>query len=193
MRALFRLVGTLLIFAAIAGFGLELSNALESGHYAFIPLGEVWADLHANSLVGLQAAIEQGSPGLWQDVVLPILFWPVWAAPLGLGLILRLIGRRTRPRTTASGRAQIQRLVGLLQNTDIAALRRQLRAKAAASTPKSARAATPSQPSTKQGGAPNVAAKARPSGGSPVSRPGSHQTATGPQARRSGPTVVRGS
>ena len=188
MRALFRLLSTICFFAALAGFGLEVSNAIEIGRYEFIPLGQVWAEINANSLIGLQTGIEGTWPHLWRDIVLPILLGPVWAAPLGLWFLLRLLGRRPGPKSRSRQPERAKRLLGALQNADVAALQRQLQARVAKATPQAAPPQVPAAP-TKQGNAP-VARTARRSA-APVHRVARHSADAAGLPRRSGPTVVR--
>lgn len=58
------------------------------------PLGNLWASIDSNSLVGLGSLIENHvDPDLWVDVVLPVLEWPAWLLPAVLGLILVLATR----------------------------------------------------------------------------------------------------
>lgn len=187
MRALFRLLGNILLLAALAGFGLEVSNALEIERYEFIPLGQVWAEIHANSLVGLQTGVEAAWPWLWREIVLPILLWPVWAAPLGLGFLLRLIGRRPRARANRQQRERLARLMGALQNTDMSALRRQLLAKQASGAAAPAEAPTASPPKRSDASV----TKTGPRTSSPVNRIAKHSADVSGLPRRSGPTVTR--
>ena len=56
--------------------------------------GALWASINPNSLVGLQSLIENKiDPDLWVDIVLPMLEWPAWVIPGGLGIILVLLAR----------------------------------------------------------------------------------------------------
>lgn len=56
--------------------------------------GALWASINPNSLVGLQSLIENKiDPDLWVDIVLPMLEWPAWVIPGGLGFILLMLAR----------------------------------------------------------------------------------------------------
>jgi len=188
MTALFRLAGTILILAAIAGFGLEVVNAIEAERYEFIPLGEVWAKLDPSSLIGMQDGLLSGWPWLWRTIVLPALLAPVWVAPLVVGLFFRLIGRKRRPRVQGQPSASMRRLMGALQNVDIVALRRQM--KTAAAPAKAATKTVPVRAAGHAGAAPIIKASPLPAA-SPVRRTAASPVA-GPSApRRSGPTVTR--
>ena len=188
MRPLFRLLATICFFAALAGFGLEVSNAVEIDRYEFIPLGEVWADINANSLIGLQTGVEAAWPWLWREIVVPILLGPVWAAPLGLWFLLRLLGRRPGPKSRSRQPERVRRLLSALQNTDVAALQRQLQARVAKVTPQAPSPQVPAAP-TKQGNAP--VARTAPRSAAPVHRVARHSADAAGLPRRSGPTVVR--
>ena len=86
--------GALVLGAAALGlalFGIGPSTA------------RIWAQLHANSLVGLQGIVDRtldpdpGNPTIWFDQVLPILagsvFYPVAAVLAILGLAILVMSR----------------------------------------------------------------------------------------------------
>ena len=179
MRWLFRLAGSLLILGGFAALAFEIWSATQALAYRLIPLGELWASLHANSLVGLQTGVEVAFPLLWWDVVLPILLWPAWSVLLGLGLIFRLIGlRRGAPRQRLPAR-EVVRLVQELSTRRTAA---RARPAATPGTPADAVAEPrPAQPS----GAARAPAQ-------PVARTRASGAASAAPRRKSGPTVVRG-
>lgn len=84
MRRILTGLGALLLIAAVV---LALRDAGQAA-------GELWASIDPNSLVGLGALIENRiDPDLWVDVVLPMLTWPAWVIPGGLGVILILLAR----------------------------------------------------------------------------------------------------
>ncbi len=97
-----RIIGWLLAALALAVLGWEIAASIGAGHYAFMALGSIWAEINANSLVGFNALIEQRiSPGVWLDVVLPVLRAPGWLV-FGLpALILVLACRRRRRRRSS--------------------------------------------------------------------------------------------
>ena len=79
--------------AAVAEFLTMLQGAPTT-----LSLGAIWFRIHANSLVGFQALIEQGlTPALWPPVQW-LLTLPAWLvlAPPGLALVLLC-----RPRARA--------------------------------------------------------------------------------------------
>jgi hypothetical protein len=87
-------VGLLVAGAAVAV--AELLTMLQ-GAASTLSIGAIWFRIHANSLVGFQALIEQGlTPLLWPPVqwLLTLPAWLVLAPP---GLLLVSLGRdRTR-------------------------------------------------------------------------------------------------
>ena len=105
MRALSwvgRAVGWLLILAALAAVGRDFFAWLDTGTWASVPFGQVWFDLHKDSLLLLQPALERHvSPFLWDPVMTTILEAPAWAVFLVPGVILLLLGslrRRSKMR-----------------------------------------------------------------------------------------------
>jgi len=75
-----RVIGSILLLAAIAAAGYEAFTAFEAGSWRSIALGEIWFKLHAASLNGAQAGIQRYiSPFLWEPVITTVLLWPGWA------------------------------------------------------------------------------------------------------------------
>ena len=98
------LLAALLANLAIAGAVAALAGGKS--------VAETWFALDANSLVGLQALVEQrldpnpADPTVYFDVVLPVLETPLWLAVLvvlvvldlvPLALVMRRAGRRREP------------------------------------------------------------------------------------------------
>lgn len=79
-----RLVGVLLLILAILAIAF------------FGPGGTLGAVIHAASpalLNTLQAGIQRHlAPGLWNNLVLPILLTPAWLPPLLAGVVFFLVG-----------------------------------------------------------------------------------------------------
>ena len=101
---LFRILAWLLFAGAVFSAGLDGLSWAESGEYAPIPVGQVWAAIHQESLTALEPALARLAPAaLWDDAVFPVLMAPAWmvAAAAGLGLWVlarpRLPRRRRRP------------------------------------------------------------------------------------------------
>ncbi len=92
-----RTLGWLLLFGALVAVVIEMFKFVESGVYAVAALGEIWSNIHTNSLVGFGAFVEKSiSPSLWINVIVPLLSLPAWLV-LGLpGAVLLLIFRRRK-------------------------------------------------------------------------------------------------
>lgn len=105
MRVLYwliRAIAWLLILAAVAvavrdGFAWLDTRAWES-----VPFGQVWFDLHKDSLLLVQPALERHvSAFLWDPVMTTILEAPAWLVFGAPGIVLLLLGslrRRGRSR-----------------------------------------------------------------------------------------------
>lgn len=92
-----RIVASLLLLAALGLFAYEIVGAISGGGYDLVAGGKLWAEIHANSLIGFQALIEKNiSPWLWGEIVLPILLGPAWATAAVPGLLLALVCRKRR-------------------------------------------------------------------------------------------------
>lgn len=94
-----RIVAGLLLLAALGLFAYEIVGAISGGGYDLIAGGELWASIHANSLVGFGALIEKNiSPWLWGEIIVPILLAPAWAIAVVPGLVLAILCRRRRKK-----------------------------------------------------------------------------------------------
>ncbi len=80
------------LFLALGIWCFELFNMILEGNYRFISTGELWASIDKNSLVGLQALIENNTwYWLWWKIIFPLLTLPAWVIPLILGLCALII------------------------------------------------------------------------------------------------------
>ena len=96
---LLRVLGSILLACALwfgARDGLAL---LELGTFDPTPLGQVWADIHRDSLLLLEPGIVRHvHPALWEWIVFPLLQTPaalIFAIP---GVALALAARSQTPR-----------------------------------------------------------------------------------------------
>lgn len=100
MRALgwlSRAIGWLLVLAALAAVGRDGFAWLDTGVWNSVPFGQVWFDLHKDSLLLVQPALERHvAPFLWDPVMTTILEAPAWVVFLVPGVILLLLGRLRR-------------------------------------------------------------------------------------------------
>lgn len=94
MRALFYVLGIILLVTAGACAVAELLHMTAGSGYQPVSLGSIWFNIHANSLVGFQALVEkQISPAVWSPIQF-MLEWPAWLVLAPLGLILAIACRR---------------------------------------------------------------------------------------------------
>jgi hypothetical protein len=89
MRRLGYGLGVVLLIAG-AAIGLAELLTILQGSPSTLSLGAMWYRIHANSLVGFQARIEQGlSPEVWPPIQW-VLTIPSWLILVPLGLVLLL-------------------------------------------------------------------------------------------------------
>lgn len=97
LRLALRLLGAVLVLAALWPLARETAAVLLGADHAFIPLGQLWFELDPASLNMAQAGIQRHiAPALWEDVIQPLLTWPAWPTLLVAGLVLILAGRARR-------------------------------------------------------------------------------------------------
>jgi hypothetical protein len=102
IRFVLVLLGVAALLVAGAALAAEILTFAADGKLFAKPLGKIWFDLHKNSLLLLQPAIERYlHPWLWGGIVQPLLE-RVPLATTGafgvLGLVLIGLGRRGRRR-----------------------------------------------------------------------------------------------
>ncbi|MSP84127.1 MAG: hypothetical protein EXQ94_14795 [Alphaproteobacteria bacterium] len=95
-----QIIGWVLLIAAVTVLAIDVVPSLGEAPFIATSVGEAWASVNANSLVGFGAIVENRvDPDLWTEVILPILVWPL-AAVLGVpGLVLVILCRSRRGRT----------------------------------------------------------------------------------------------
>ena len=72
-----RWLGGLLLIAALAALARDAWMRLEIGSFALTSAGQLWFDLHKNSLQLLEPALVRHVwPPLWDPVAITILQWP---------------------------------------------------------------------------------------------------------------------
>jgi hypothetical protein len=98
MRALVRLLGLIVLAAALGLAGYDTRSSFADGAIHTTKFGDVWFALHPNSLLLLQPAIERHvAVWLWDPVMLSILTAPTWLVLGVIGIILILLGRKKKP------------------------------------------------------------------------------------------------
>jgi hypothetical protein len=97
-----RVIVLLLLACALAAFGRDVYAFLDRGELGLTPLGQIWFELHSNSLQLLEPAIVRHvHPFVWEWLVFPLLQQPAVPVFLALALLVqiarwRLARRRAR-------------------------------------------------------------------------------------------------
>jgi len=90
-----RLIGWIAILAAVFVAIWDGVTWQQTGTYPFSPGGQVWYQIHPDSLNLLQAGVQRHmSPEIWDLAFQPVLLWPAIATLSGVGLILLVLFRR---------------------------------------------------------------------------------------------------
>jgi len=97
IRFVFRSLGLLLVAAAFFFFVYDGTQWIANGKFSFTSIQDIWTQVHQNSFLLLQPAIEPRFPWLWQNVVQRLLQQPIWAVLTVIGAILMLLGRKKKP------------------------------------------------------------------------------------------------
>ena len=94
-----RIIGALLILAALAAAGVELAQWISSGTYKSVTLGGLWYMVHRASLNASQAGIQRYvAPWLWDPGIVWLLVQPAWAITGLPGAVLLWLGRPKKKR-----------------------------------------------------------------------------------------------
>jgi len=94
-----RVIGWLLIVAALFALGWDIFLWIHNGRMAFTPTGAAWYHVSPGTLNLLQAVIERHIwKTLWNPLILTVLLQPLWLV-LGIpGLLLAFIARARKRR-----------------------------------------------------------------------------------------------
>jgi hypothetical protein len=94
-----RVVGWLLLLAALLALGWDVFSWIQSGHWHATPTGKAWYEISPASLNLMQAVIERHVwKTLWDPIILTVLLQPLWLV-LGLpGLLLAFLARSRKRR-----------------------------------------------------------------------------------------------
>ena len=78
--------------AALRAFFDGQIASLNETEFTFLPIGQVWFNFDRGTLLGLQPGIERYlSPVIWENMVGPMLLWPMAVALFGAGLFFTAI------------------------------------------------------------------------------------------------------
>jgi hypothetical protein len=99
IRFVFRFFGLLLLAAGFIFLVYDGTRSIADQTLNITSVGYVWSNIHQNSLLLLQPAIERHvTPWLWQGVIQPYVLEQPVALVLGiLGALLILLGRKRKP------------------------------------------------------------------------------------------------
>ena len=78
----------------------DILHYVETDGYAAIVVGELWSDLHFDSLQLAQAVVQRYlHPALWDPAIVWVLLLPVWLVFAVPGLALSILCRKRRRRS----------------------------------------------------------------------------------------------
>jgi len=99
-----RILGWLLLLAALAVLVRDLLAWGDTHVFAPIALGDLWSELQRNGLEAARGAVERAAPWLWNLVLGPILaFWAALTLAI-IGCTLLWLGRANGRRRRSRGR-----------------------------------------------------------------------------------------
>jgi len=98
IRFLLRFLGLWILAAAFIFLVYDGAGWVANGALNSVEVGQLWSNIHQNSLLLLQPAVERYvSPWLWNPVIMTVLEQPVWLVFGIIGAALILLGRKKRP------------------------------------------------------------------------------------------------
>ena len=88
-----------MIVGIVVGWLFVVGAAATYAVYQTAAVGEIWAGIHTNSLVGFGAVVEKSiSPELWSEVLVPLLSQPAWLVLGAPGVVLAALFHWLRRR-----------------------------------------------------------------------------------------------
>lgn len=97
IRFLFRFLGLMLIALAFILFVYDGTRSIAGNKIFITQVGDVWSNVHQNSMLLLQPAIERHvAVWLWDPVALTVLTAPSWLVLTIIGALLILLGRKKK-------------------------------------------------------------------------------------------------
>jgi len=98
IRFLLRFIGLMLIALAFILFVYDGTRSIAGNKIFITQVGDVWSNVHQNSMLLLQPAIERHvAVWLWDPVALTVLTAPSWLVLAIIGALLILLGRKKKP------------------------------------------------------------------------------------------------
>jgi len=93
-----RILGWLLVAAALLAAGGDLVRSLERGQPALLTLGDAWAAVGGGGLEAAGAALRGLHPWLWDTAAAWLLRQPVAGVALVAGMVVLVVFRPRQPR-----------------------------------------------------------------------------------------------
>ncbi|MBI3435323.1 MAG: hypothetical protein HY056_09645 [Proteobacteria bacterium] len=98
IRFLIRLLGLVFLAATFVFVVHDGTKSIAAGAFYKTQVGDFWSNVHQNSLLLLQPAIERHvAVWLWDPVMLTFLEQPVWLVFGIIGIVLLVLGRKKKP------------------------------------------------------------------------------------------------
>jgi len=98
IRFILRLLALVILAAAFILLIYDGAKSIADSSIHIYQLGQLWTDVHANSLQTLQALTERRlGASIWPLVARPLLDQPAWLVLGIIGIILMLLGRKKKP------------------------------------------------------------------------------------------------
>jgi hypothetical protein len=101
-----RALAWLLLAAAVVAAGRDVLLWIETGQFDPIPLGQIWANIHRDSLLLVEPGlVRHVHPALWEWIVFPLLQSSAAVVAALTGIFLAIVTRREkRKRRSAAWR-----------------------------------------------------------------------------------------
>lgn len=95
MRAILRVLGYILATAAAVILARDLVTMVELREFQLAEFGQVWFELHRDSLQVAQPAVQRYlHPVIWDPIILTVLLWPAGLVIGVPGLALIALSKR---------------------------------------------------------------------------------------------------
>lgn len=99
IRFLLRFLGLLVLAAGFIFFIYDGAKSLADNAIRMTSVGSAWTNIHQDSLISLQPAVEQRvGAWSWQSIIQPyFLEQPAWLVLAIVGIVLMILGRKKKP------------------------------------------------------------------------------------------------
>lgn len=96
IRSVLRSLGLVLLAAGFVFFIYDGTKSIADQTVYISKFSQTWAEIHQQSLLAVQAAVDKKTPWLW-PVIQPALEQPTWLVLGAIGMVLILLGRKKKP------------------------------------------------------------------------------------------------